>query len=54
MTLIVEPDYGTPPATSDQVVTVTIDGRDVSVPAGTSVMRAAAEAAGRRPTRCDQ
>src|SRR5690606_7319063 len=44
MTLIVEPDYGTPPATSDQVVTVTIDGRDVSVPAGTSVMRAAAEA----------
>jgi formate dehydrogenase major subunit len=44
MTLIIEPDYGTPAVESDEDVTVTIDGREVTVPAGTSVMRAAAEA----------
>ena len=47
MTVIVEPDYGTPPvAATDRTpeVTVTIDGRAVTVPAGTSVIRAAKEA----------
>ena len=44
MTLIIEPDYGTPAVESDQDVTVTIDGHELTVPAGTSVMRAAAEA----------
>ena len=34
-------DYGTPAAVSDQLVTVEIDGRSVTVPDGTSVMRAA-------------
>ena len=34
-------DFGTPEVKSDEMVTLTIDGRDVTVPAGTSVMRAA-------------
>ena len=29
-------DYGTPPVQSDSSVTLTIDGRAVTVPAGTS------------------
>jgi formate dehydrogenase major subunit len=42
-------DYGTPPVESTGVgpantVTLTIDGRSVTVPAGTSILRAAAEA----------
>ncbi len=39
-----EPDLGTPPVASQADATVTIDGRQVTVPAGTSVMRAAAVA----------
>jgi len=42
MRSIVEEDFGTPARESDQLVTLTIDGREVTVPAGTSVMRAAA------------
>ena len=42
MLSIVEHDYGTPQRDSAQRVTLTIDGREVTVPAGTSVMRAAA------------
>ena len=38
-----EPDYGTPKSTSDVIVSVTIDGATVQVPAGTSIMRAAGE-----------
>ena len=38
-----ERDFGTPAQTSTEQVRLTIDGFDVSVPAGTSVMRAAAE-----------
>ena len=37
-------DMGTPASRSDIEVTLTIDGIAVTVPAGTSVMRAAAEA----------
>ena len=44
MTLVFEPDYGTPAAPADETVTVQVDGVDVTVPKGTSVMRAAAEA----------
>jgi formate dehydrogenase major subunit len=36
-------DFGTPESKSEQVVTLKIDGRDVSVPLGTTVMRAASE-----------
>jgi formate dehydrogenase major subunit len=42
MLSIVEHDYGTPEQTSAKLVTLTIDGREVTVPEGTSVMRAAA------------
>ncbi|WP_062011130.1 formate dehydrogenase subunit alpha [Aureimonas sp. AU4] len=44
MSLIHEIDYGTPASRSEAEVTLTIDGREVRVPAGTSVMRAAMEA----------
>ena len=37
-------DFGTPESKSDATVTLTIDGRDVTVAEGTSVMRAAFEA----------
>ena len=42
MLSIVEHDYGTPERSSAKLVTLTIDGREVTVPEGTSVMRAAA------------
>ncbi|MGO9513903.1 MAG: formate dehydrogenase subunit alpha [Steroidobacteraceae bacterium] len=42
MLSIVEQDYGTPQRESALLVTLTIDGREVTVPEGTSVMRAAA------------
>jgi len=42
MLSIVEHDYGTPHRDSATLVTLTIDGREVTVPEGTSVMRAAA------------
>lgn len=45
-------DFGTPPVQSDQMVTLVIDGRAVTVPAGTSVMRAAAESGGSIPSLC--
>jgi formate dehydrogenase major subunit len=41
MARIKEIDYGTPIRISDKIVTLTIDGEPVSVPAGTSVMAAA-------------
>jgi formate dehydrogenase major subunit len=34
MTLIKETNYGTPARISDQMVTLEIDGQEVSVPAG--------------------
>jgi formate dehydrogenase major subunit len=42
MLSIVEHDFGTPERLSAKLVTLTIDGREVTVPEGTSVMRAAA------------
>jgi formate dehydrogenase major subunit len=41
MTLIRETDYGTPFVESEAMVTLEIDGQPVTVPAGTSIMRAA-------------
>ena len=41
MTLIREIDYGTPASKAEAMVTLTIDGEQVTVPAGTSIMRAA-------------
>ena len=45
-------DFGTPESPSTEQVTLTIDGREVTVSAGTSVMRAAAEAGGDIPKLC--
>ena len=42
MTLMKEPDLGTPERVSERTVEVEIDGHPVQVPEGTSVMRAAA------------
>ena len=45
-------DMGTPAARSTTMVTLTIDGFDVTVPEGTSVMRASAEAGIQVPKLC--
>ncbi|HNJ48368.1 MAG TPA: molybdopterin-dependent oxidoreductase, partial [Novosphingobium sp.] len=45
-------DFGTPEALSDTQVSLTIDGRAVTVPAGTSVMRAAGQCGGSIPSLC--
>jgi formate dehydrogenase major subunit len=45
-------DFGTPASNSEKLVTLTIDGRSVTVPEGTSVMRAAAESGGNIPKLC--
>jgi formate dehydrogenase major subunit len=45
-------DFGTPEVRSETEVSCTIDGRAVTVPAGTSVMRAAALAGGAIPKLC--
>ena len=38
MTLLHEPDFGTPARTSAEQITLLVDGTSVTVPAGTSVM----------------
>jgi formate dehydrogenase major subunit len=43
MTYIPQADFGTPASKSETMVTLTIDGRTVTVPSGSSIMRAAAE-----------
>jgi len=45
-------DYGTPTKTSDKQVTLNIDGQQVTVPAGTSIMRAAMTAGVSVPKLC--
>jgi formate dehydrogenase major subunit len=52
MALIHETDYGTPKRISETLVTLEIDGKPVTVPAGTSVMRAAAEVGVQVPKLC--
>ncbi|ODA66642.1 NAD-dependent formate dehydrogenase alpha subunit [Methyloligella halotolerans] len=52
MSLIQETDYGTPRSKSEEMVTLTIDGVEVSVPAGTSIMRAAMEMGTEIPKLC--
>ena len=47
-----ERDHGTPARTSTETVQLTIDGYDVSVPKGTSLMRAAVEAGVQVPKLC--
>ncbi|KQO71004.1 formate dehydrogenase subunit alpha [Methylobacterium sp. Leaf89] len=52
MALIKEIDYGTPIRVNEQTVTLTIDGMNVTVPAGTSVMAAAMHAGTQIPKLC--
>jgi formate dehydrogenase major subunit len=52
MSLIKEVDYGTPPAKSEKAITLTIDGFPVTVPEGTSIMRAAMDAGIQVPKLC--
>jgi formate dehydrogenase major subunit len=51
-TYLPEPDLGTPAVRGTQTVRVTIDGRAVEVPAGTSVLRAAGQAGINVPKLC--
>ena len=52
MSLIQETDFGTPLSRSEKTVTLTIDGQSVTVPEGTSIMRAAMEAGTQIPKLC--
>ena len=52
MLSIVEIDRGTPAVKSDKYVALEIDGRSISVPEGTSVMRAASQAGISIPKLC--
>ena len=52
MTLLHEPDFGTPASAATDWVSLQVDGMPVMVPAGTSVMRAAAEAGHDVPKLC--
>ena len=52
MGYVPQDDFGTPSVQSATTVTLTIDGRPVTVPEGTSVMRAAAECGGAIPKLC--
>ncbi len=50
--IIPDADYGTPASKSKEMVTLTVDGFAVTVPAGTSIMRAAKEAGISVPKLC--
>jgi formate dehydrogenase major subunit len=52
MSLVHEIDYGTPASKSAEQVTLTIDGQQVTVPAGTSIMRAAMDTGIQVPKLC--
>src|SRR6201995_1297961 len=52
MSLIHETDFGTPRSKSENMITLTIDGQSVTVPEGTSLMRAAMEAGTQIPKLC--
>src|SRR6202795_2090931 len=52
MPVIKEIDYGTPPPGGERLVKLEIDGKCITVPAGTSVMRAAVEAGVQVPKLC--
>ncbi|WP_162653922.1 formate dehydrogenase subunit alpha [Lentilitoribacter sp. Alg239-R112] len=52
MPLIKELDFGTPESKSENMVSIIVDGVEVSVPEGTSVMRASQEAGIKVPKLC--
>src|SRR5215475_2688288 len=52
MSLVHEVDFGTPRSKTEKTVTLTIDGQQVTVPEGTSIMRAAMEMGTQIPKLC--
>ncbi|MGN6573014.1 MAG: 2Fe-2S iron-sulfur cluster-binding protein, partial [Pseudolabrys sp.] len=52
MSFVTEIDYGTPKSRAEKTVTLTIDGKAVTVPEGTSIMRAAMDAGTEIPKLC--
>jgi formate dehydrogenase major subunit len=52
VSLVHEIDYGTPRSKAEKSVTLTIDGVSVTVPEGTSIMRAAMEMGTQIPKLC--
>ena len=52
MALVHDPDYGTPASEAGEQVTLTVDGRAITVAAGTSIMRAGMEAGVQIPKLC--
>jgi len=52
MALVHDPDYGTPASQAGEQVTLTVDGRAITVAAGTSIMRAGMEAGVEIPKLC--
>ena len=52
MSFVHEIDYGTPKSAATKTVTLTIDGKPVTVPEGTSIMRAAMEVGTEIPKLC--
>src|SRR5712672_149500 len=52
MSLVHEIDYGTPRSRAEKTVTLTIDGHAMTVPEGTSIMRAAMEMGTQIPKLC--
>jgi formate dehydrogenase major subunit len=52
MSLVQEIDFGTPHSKAEKTVTLTIDGAAVTVPEGTSIMRAAMELGTKIPKLC--
>jgi formate dehydrogenase major subunit len=52
MSFIHEVDYGTPKSKAERTVTLTIDGMQVTVPEGTSIMRAAMDVGTEIPKLC--
>ncbi len=51
-TLVQETDHGTPASRSAKQVTLTVDGKSITVPEGTSIMRASMEAGVEIPKLC--
>ena len=52
MSNVRQKDFGTPASRAEETVTLTVDGRQITVPAGTSVMRASSEAGVGIPKLC--
>ena len=50
--LVQEIDYGTPRSKSEKMVSLSIDGKQITVPEGTSIMRAAMETGIEIPKLC--